>query len=578
MLEFLLEKKTVFVCLIVFVLFSSCRGVDNLNEKNTEVPSVAISIKHANISEKLLESTQKREISLGTLGKVVATLRPDKIISDPGLESGAKYKIAVYDSLGAKVMDNNFIFGEPAIIRGLSLGQTYTFIGYSINSKNNVPEITPDKGLLSVAGLKNLSSNLVFFKQKLTIARANNKLVAEYKPIFSEVKVNIDASNMGDITAVESYLYPTYASADFSFATEERTYKTEAERDDDPLVIVENYLKKSINSIIPKEARCVSFPEIDDSPIGKPVITSASGIMITPTTASGSYMIKSISVNNRTINNINLRGLNIKEGTRYNLDLNFIPGVISKKTVLSLGSAPWSLVNGYSGSEILKSSFNFGENKATVNSKGFSIVNAGTDKGQLKGNISTYNPDIIIITYPFNLDNIDDSKALFDYLNKGGKVVLFTQTDQRPEKFLYMVGILNSNRNLPFVQSKTNFVKPILNIDHPITNGPFGDLRGKLIGDDNDDTNYIADGLINRNNINVLSENSDGVIGFVHKKYKLFYWADGGFVTGVLGNTSKVNYPAAIDIFGKPIAKKYNKDYIVYNSIMYANLMAWLIN
>jgi hypothetical protein len=56
-------------------------------------------------------------------------------------------------------------------------------------------------------------------------------------------------------------------------------------------------------------------------------------------------------------------------------------------------------------------------------------------------------------------------------------------------------------------------VKPIANLSHPVLNGPFGDARGKLVGDDNDDSSSYTNANINSSNVDILSTINGQVVG-----------------------------------------------------------------
>ncbi|MET3035284.1 T9SS type A sorting domain-containing protein [Chryseobacterium sp. NRRL B-14859] len=240
------------------------------------------------------------------------------------------------------------------------------------------------------------------------------------------------------------------------------------------------------------------------------------------------------------------------------------------RIVLSLGGDPYVPNPGYSGAatNILLSPSNFGPN-GTVNTDKFSIYYAGNSNNKLAGLIGSYKPYMVVLTWPYTLTD-SDAFALFNYLEEGGRAIVLGQAGMAPQKFL---NLLFGNVNVKY--SQTFALKSLLDVDHPVLNGPFGDVRGKFVGDDNNDTTGFT-GFIDNNDIDIFSTSPGGIVGFAHKKYKLFFWGDGGFASGIQGDNSKTRFPAGFDGLGRPMPKIYYQDVPVYNSVVYANAIAWL--
>ncbi|WP_336686646.1 hypothetical protein [Chryseobacterium bernardetii] len=265
-------------------------------------------------------------------------------------------------------------------------------------------------------------------------------------------------------------------------------------------------------------------------------------------------------------------------GQSCSFSVNVNAGVTPKRVILSLGGGMYTPNPGNTTAPttILQSSANFGPT-GTVPSQGFDIKTVGTAAGNLATNIATYNPYIIIFTWDYS-SNAADAVALKNYLDKGGRAMIFLQQAQPNQLLNQIFGGTTTNN----VATGTGLVKPIANLSHPVLNGPFGDARGKLVGDDNDDSSSYTNANINSSNVDILSTNNGQVVGFVHKTYKLFFWGDGGFPLGAVNNTSTVSYPAGIDASGKPIPKTNfgtgtSSSSAVYNSILYANAIAWMM-
>ncbi|AZA81790.1 hypothetical protein C1637_04240 [Chryseobacterium lactis] len=258
--------------------------------------------------------------------------------------------------------------------------------------------------------------------------------------------------------------------------------------------------------------------------------------------------------------------------------VNVNSGILTRRTILSLGDGIYTPRSGSTTAPttILQSPANFGPT-GTVPTQGFDIKAAGSAQGNLAVNIETYNPYMIIFTWDYT-SNAADAIALKDYLDKGGRVMIFLQQAQPNQLLDKIFGGLTVNN--PTIS--TGLVKRIANVNHPILNGPFGDARGLLVGDDNDDASSYSNSNITSSNVDILATNNGKIVGFVHKTYKLFFWGDGGFPLGAVGNTSTTSYPAGVDAVGKPIPKtNYGTGTAasssVYNSILYANAIAWMI-
>lgn len=265
-------------------------------------------------------------------------------------------------------------------------------------------------------------------------------------------------------------------------------------------------------------------------------------------------------------------------GQSCSFSVNVSAGVIPKRTILSLGGGMYTPNPGNTTAPttILQSPSNFGPN-GTVPSQGFDIKTVGVAQDKLAVNIALYNPYMIIFTWDYT-STVADAIALKDYLDKGGRAMIFLQQTQ-PNQLLNQIF---GGTTTATAATGTNFIKNINNVNHPILNGPFGDARGLLVGDDNDDASSYTNPNMNSSNVDILSTNNGQIVGFVHKSYKLFFWGDGGFPLGAANNTSTGSYPAGVDASGKPIPKMNfgtgpKAGSTVYNSILYANAVAWMM-
>ncbi|MDR2911016.1 MAG: fimbrillin family protein [Bacteroidales bacterium] len=125
-------------------------------------------------------------------------------------------------------------------------------------------------------------------------------------------------------------------------------------------------------------------------------------------------------------------------------------------------------------------------------------------------------------------------------------------------------------------------------VNDEITNGPFGDIRGRYWGNDVN-TECAVRGLP-EDEIVVYSRTQYGdPIMFRHKNYNLFFIGDGGAFANLRGGTgstagtagSTETHPLAFDNNFKPITRTgwrtANGNGSVENSRLFANIMAWAV-
>ncbi|MCO6564823.1 MAG: hypothetical protein J6581_05205 [Apibacter sp.] len=226
-------------------------------------------------------------------------------------------------------------------------------------------------------------------------------------------------------------------------------------------------------------------------------------------------------------------------------------------------------------------------------------IGPGPSASVLQNQLLGSNPPDIVIT-GFNM-TVDQQTAKYyrEYLQKGGVMIVFIQ-DINAHNFLvglYPDGDVNT-RNAVGVGGAGS-VHKLKNIDSPIVNGPFGDIRGDYWGEDASYTRALISGIPS-SDIEVLSTTPNGdITAFKHKKYNLVFVGDGGFNSSTVSNgVSPGNYPGnisypmylgSVTIGGHtyplyPIPKpRYGNDvvglnqYSVYNSVFTANAVAWAI-
>jgi len=216
------------------------------------------------------------------------------------LDQGIAYRLLVYDADGVYVTEADYTAGGANPELQLDGGSTYTFVCYSIGGTGALPAVTIPESL-SQAKLVGVGSNvdLMFYQGAVTLAEGSNDLDIVLKHKFSEITVAIDASDVGDITAISGvYINPHHETVDLNLANGSLDYQTAAEG-----------------------GRAFSFP--DGAATTK---SSAPTLIATPSTTNGVLTIESITVSGDTKTNVQISELNIVPGQRYTLRLTLQEG------------------------------------------------------------------------------------------------------------------------------------------------------------------------------------------------------------------------------------------------------------
>ena len=248
------------------------------------------------------------------------------------------------------------------------------------------------------------------------------------------------------------------------------------------------------------------------------------------------------------------------------------------------------------------SSNNFGTNaNSTVNSSGFDLnylaVDGLTVSNFLGSNAWKSNPDIIVNGYYSQTNSSVVIDSLVAYLNRGGVLIMMDEYSANATN----ISVLLCKKLFPVQAANISFEKtgaggdayliPTTAPEDDITNGPFGDMRGRMWGEDTSNTNSIkglpSDSIITYTTGTIVGgATKTSVTMFRHKRLNLFYVGDGGFVSNYktnIGPTYLTYYaycPFAIDVNYRPIARTSwgaANGKTVYNSQIFANVMYWAV-
>lgn len=264
-----------------------------------------------------------------------------------------------------------------------------------------------------------------------------------------------------------------------------------------------------------------------------------------------------------------------------NITCNTIINISSRNIkILGLGSGiyqPGSAGANYSARCILTTPQNFGTlSNSTVSINGITIVDGRIPSNSVLNNlINNNNPDIIVIGVGYNPD-ASSVATLVNFINNNGVVLAFMQDYTSSARLINAV--CNSSISVT-AGGRAGAVYQYISVpDDPIINGPFGNLGNLYWGEDASSTSFVSE--LPPNCI-AYSGNTTGtgsvVTSFRHNTLGFVFAGDGGFLSNDAGgNGTATTYPCK-NTNGIPVAQtNYSKP--VYNSVFYANAIAWAIN
>lgn len=283
-----------------------------------------------------------------------------------------------------------------------------------------------------------------------------------------------------------------------------------------------------------------------------------------------------------------------------------IQPIIGKKNIVAIGSYTYGLTSGREDgcSAMINDLMNYGNDpNSIIKYEGFASLE--TELNLTNSRIAKYTGadgstpyDIIVITY--NETPNDTQRAyLTNYVNKGGVLIYL---DQRVvQGNADMVDAIFDGSGLSRPKSILNYCNQVIkfsDINDEILNGPFGDVRNLQWGEDFSNSCGLTDipegAIIYSSNINAFTNNpgtgiTDVKATMLRHPTKNFFWCgDSGLIHGgsSTDNTTTPFWVGPVTINGitypKYPIKKPNygnstprKD--VYNSVVFANVMAWAL-
>jgi hypothetical protein len=246
--------------------------------------------------------------------------------------------------------------------------------------------------------------------------------------------------------------------------------------------------------------------------------------------------------------------------------------------ILGLGSGTYQLASAdpkQTSRSVVVSSANFGPT-GKVQVESIKIENGKMSDGTaLKNLININDIDIIVIGYNYT-PNTASRATLTDFVQNKKGVLIHAQENGASDT-ADLINKICGSTTVAVSGSGPSFINTVLNVDDPVLDGPFGNLKGQNLGSDVNNSYYVTGLPSNVTTLSLNSENLAKVFSFKHNTLGYIYIGDAGWTAGDVTNDSKTIWPASSSATGTPLKKAYNNGVTVYNSIMYANTMAWAI-
>ncbi|CAA9194320.1 hypothetical protein FLA105534_00089 [Flavobacterium bizetiae] len=261
-------------------------------------------------------------------------------------------------------------------------------------------------------------------------------------------------------------------------------------------------------------------------------------------------------------------------GSACNKNISF---VFRTMKVLGLGGGmyqPGSAGTAEASRAILASTANFGPT-GTVQIQNIQIINGAYNEGTaLRNLINTNNIDIIVLGYN-HTPNAASIAVLNDFVKNKKGVLIHSQENNTGSTADLINAVCGSSVSVS--GTGTTNTNPLLNVSDPILEGPFGNIKGLNAGADVNNSYYVTNVPANVTTLATQNGNASRIFSFRHNTLGYMYIGDSGWTAGTSSNTSTDTWPARITTTGIPQSKPYMGGVTVYNSIMYANTMAWAI-
>lgn len=219
--------------------------------------------------------------------------------------------------------------------------------------------------------------------------------------------------------------------------------------------------------------------------------------------------------------------------------------------------------------------------------------------------------DVILMTMDAEFDSNDAAIAMAEYVKKGGVFIWLNEhlnsfangkSDQNRYFFNYLLGANVSDNNINgdvlAGSNITGYVSRLPNINHPIINGVFADLRNQYLGADNgscDSFGALPNGSVEWSMpsydhiTNGDFGKSNDIFMFKAANYNFFWWGEGSAFKGSNSNSLKEAplYVNGSKVSAVPSTKQYGSGSILFygkkqltirNAEFLCNIIAWALD
>lgn len=518
------------------------------------------------------------------------------------MSDGITYRIMLYEKSNGVFYKSFLARAGTALTIPVEKGKVYQWYAYSYNTDEEIKE---PADLSNPSLITPVDRDLMYDSGEIATDVANTPLPITFKHKLGQVLLEI---NTKDLYGVVNNTTATFASETY-FNTGTFHIRDGSTTDIKPYIVkTAKFVNVDTNFRNITEAR---FYTADPSKLEKVEITirSLTAKMITGKTEE---LIKPTLPRTITYSNFSPQIGKILKGS---LD---IFRILRVKTILH---ASRNTEHGFAAGQassfnLIDQSKNFGPNKGNiVRSMGFKHINVTVNINLKEELRKAVKPDIVIIGQEFFYD-VPTQAELLNYIKEGGVLLLMSDAADTPVEYkIALQKFLNSVFNVASIQSSYvnnpsgGSLYRLGNFQDPILNGPFGDVRDKLWGDDYTKTTTLTgipeDYIIPYSNAHAINraDKPDGVTMFRHKFYNFMWIGDGGFlsnympngipspndprwIVGVFDPKQKEVYrqrPFGTDKNNLPIPMKYGEQgngvarnsQNIYNSTVFANFMTW---
>lgn len=252
--------------------------------------------------------------------------------------------------------------------------------------------------------------------------------------------------------------------------------------------------------------------------------------------------------------------------------------------VLSLGGTNYGANSStvYAGGAILKSSTNFGP-IGTVKVNSVRVLSTNAQGADLDRFIASNNVDIIINVIGYNFTRTETQDVLVAFVrDKKGVLIIGDESTPRTytKNVIERLAGLTVGGSSISVSNNYTMLNPVLSSanNESIIKGPFGDLSGKVMGNDAHNGWYYSN--LPNSYVPLVSKQGDvnSIWAMKHRDLGFVFVGDGGWFIGKKDYKNLSIFPSNFDSQGVPKPKNYADNGVVYNAVLYANTLAWAID